>query len=61
MKIGTVKASEIKTNNLTAKYYLDRCTNCGQPEGKHKNGKCGRWRRVFVETGTSFVQAKKGE
>lgn len=58
MKIGTVKSSELQ-NNLTASYYLDRCANCGRPEDKHVNGKCGRWRRVFVEEGTTFEQARK--
>lgn len=59
VKIGVVPANCLQ-NNLTARYYLDRCVHCGKKEADHVNGKCGSWQRIYVEAETSFEQAAKG-
>lgn len=62
MKVGIVKMSRIRANglNLLPSYYLDRCANCGGEKDNprhHQNGKCGRYKSVFVKTGTSWEDA----
>jgi hypothetical protein len=64
MKVGMVKMSVVEANglNLSAAYYLDRCSNCGHQQDDpkfHQNGRCGQYKRVFVESGTSFEDATK--
>jgi hypothetical protein len=59
MKTGTVNLSELKKNGLilSARYYLDRCANCGGGKDdprRHQNGMCGQYKRVFVPTGTQW-------
>ena len=61
MKIGTVKSLESQSN-MTARFYLDRCSNCGGKKDNpkhHQNGKCGRYKRVFVEAGTEWANANE--
>jgi len=64
MKVGTISLSQIAANGgvLNARFYLDRCSNCGGDKDNpkhHQNGKCGQYKRVFVESGTDFVDANK--
>jgi hypothetical protein len=66
MKVGVVTSAQIEASgigdayrrSLDAKYYLDFCAHCkGQknnPQHHDDQGRCGRYRRVFVLDGTTF-------
>jgi hypothetical protein len=46
------------------KFYLDECVHCGgqeHNEAHHRDGRCGRVKRMWVEQGTSFENRAMSE